>query len=59
MVQWLGVGAFTTVAWVQSLIGKLRFHKPRMQSGQDGKKKIGNEDLFESCIHSKLEFHAF
>ena len=37
MVQWLGVGAFTTMAWVQSLIGELRFHKPRRQSGKKRK----------------------
>ena len=28
MVQWLGLQAFTAVAWVQSLVGKLRSHKP-------------------------------
>ena len=28
-VQWLGLRAFTAVAWVPSLVGKLRSHKPR------------------------------
>ena len=28
MVQWLGLGAFIAGAWVQSLVGELRFHKP-------------------------------
>ena len=29
MVQWLGLGAFTgKLAWVQSLVGELRSHKP-------------------------------
>ena len=27
-VQWLGLGTFIVVAWVQSLVGELRFHKP-------------------------------
>ena len=26
MVQWLGLGAFTAVAWVQSLVWELRSH---------------------------------
>ena len=28
MVQWLGLGAFITVAWVQSLVWELRSPKP-------------------------------
>ena len=28
LIQWLGLQAFTAVAWVQSLVGKLRSHKP-------------------------------
>ena len=28
MVQWLGFQAFTAMAWAQSLVGKLRSHKP-------------------------------
>ena len=32
VVQWLELGAFTAVAWVQSLVGELRF-------GQKKKKK--------------------
>ena len=28
MVQWLGFSAFTAVAWIQSLVGELRSHKP-------------------------------
>ena len=34
-VQWLGLGAFTARARVQSLVGKLRSCKPR-----DGPKKM-------------------
>ena len=29
VVQWLGLNAFTAVAWVQSLIGELKSCKPR------------------------------
>ena len=29
VVQWLGLPVFTAVAWVQSLVGELRSHKPR------------------------------
>ena len=29
VVQWLGLGAFTLVAWVQSLVGELRSYKPQ------------------------------
>ena len=28
MAQWLGLGAFTALAQVQSLLGELRSHKP-------------------------------
>ena len=28
MVQWLGLTAFTAVAWIQFLVGELRSHKP-------------------------------
>ena len=30
VVQWLGRGAFTARAWVQSLVGGLRFHKVKI-----------------------------
>ena len=36
VVWWLGFGTFTTVAWVQSLVGRLRSRKTR---GTDKKKK--------------------
>ena len=35
-VLWLRLSAFTARAWVQSLVGELRSHKPR---GQKKKKK--------------------
>jgi len=35
-VQWLRLGAFTTVALVQSLVEELKSHKPH---GTTGKKK--------------------
>ena len=28
VVGWLGFGAFSAVAWVDSLVGELRSHKP-------------------------------
>ena len=28
LIQWLGFQAYTAMAWVQSLVGKLRSHKP-------------------------------
>ena len=36
-VQWLGLGAFTARAQVQSLVEELRSHKP---PGQERKKKV-------------------
>ena len=35
-VQWLGLGAFTAVAQVQSLVGELRSHKPCIGGGVGG-----------------------
>ena len=39
-VQWLGPGAFTAVAWVQSLVRELRSHK-LIQATQQSQKKGG------------------
>ena len=36
-IQWLGLDAFTSVAWVQSLVGELRSRKPH---GMARKKRI-------------------
>ena len=36
MVQWLGLGTFTAMAWVQSLVRELRSYKPL---GVDKKKE--------------------
>ena len=36
VVQWLGLGIFTAMAWVQSLVGELRSHEPH---GMEKKKK--------------------
>ena len=38
-VQWLGLGAFTSVAWVQSLVGEVRSCKPRGTAKKKKKKK--------------------
>lgn len=40
MVQWVGLGAFSVVAPVQSLVGELRFHK---QSCGENKKQTQNK----------------
>ena len=40
LVQWLGLGAFTVRAQVQSLVGELRSHKPH---GQIKKKEKDQE----------------
>ena len=39
VIQWLGLHAFTARAWVQSLVGELRSHKP-FSVGKKKKKKI-------------------
>ena len=40
VVLWLGFGAFTALAWVQSLVRELRSHK---LSSMTKKKKIKNK----------------
>ena len=45
-VPWLGFQAFNVIAWVQSLVRELRFHKPH---GTDKKKKKYKE------VKNKLE----
>ena len=45
VVQWLGLGAFTLVAWVQSLVGELRSYK--LQGTAKWKKGVNQSvDLF-------------
>ena len=39
VVQWLGLGAFTAGAWVQSLIGELTFYKPHGMAKKRKKKE--------------------
>ena len=39
MAQWLGLGAFTALAWVQSLVGELRSQKPRGAAKKKKEKK--------------------
>ena len=38
MVQWLGCGTFTAIAWVQPLVGEIRSHKP-LSTAQKNKTK--------------------
>ena len=52
MVQWLGLGTFTAMAWVQSLVRELRSYKPL---GVDKKKKKRKkEGLLPNTIYKKL-----
>lgn len=40
-VQWLGLGAFTTMALVQSLVEELKSRKPHGTTGK--KKRVGRD----------------
>ena len=42
MVQWLGCGTFTAIAWVQPLFREIRSHKP-LSTAKKKKKKTNNE----------------
>ena len=42
VVQWLGLGAFTAMARVRSLVGELRSCRPRGVAKKINKKKIKN-----------------
>ena len=42
VVQWLGPCPFTGVTWVQSLVGKLRTHKPCSLAKKEKKKRRRN-----------------
>ena len=49
--QWLELDAFTAGAWVQSLVGKRRFHKPCGMAKK--KKKTENSTL---TLHHNAKF---
>ena len=51
-VQWLGVGTFTAMAWVQSLVGELRSGKPRSAT-----KKKKNLSWFSVALRIKRKLH--
>ena len=55
MVQWLGIGAFTSVAWIQSLVGELRSGKPCMRK-QNKNKKHNNKAIFFFKVFIYLGF---
>ena len=42
VVQWLGLSAFTAVAWVQALVRELRSHKLPSMAKKKKKKKKSN-----------------
>ena len=50
MVQWLGLQAFTAVAWVQSLVGELRSRKVGGMAKNKQKKKIHAEIFKVTCL---------
>ena len=54
MVQWLGFGAFTTVAWIQSPVWKLRPHIKLLHSTVKKRKK----DYIFKIFRYKVHFHA-
>ena len=56
VVQWLGLGAFTAMAWVQTLVGELRSHFP--QATQRSQKNIYIY-FFSSLIVSNLIIYTF
>ena len=54
--QWLELDAFTAGAWVQSLVGKRRFHKP---CGMEKKKKKQKKNKTENStltLHHNAKF---
>ena len=51
VVQWLGLGSSTSVAWVQSLVQELRFHK----SSSAAKKKKKKNQKYKGLIRTQLE----
>ena len=54
MVQWLGLGTFAAVAWVQSLVGELRSCKPQdeMERFPDGGTETQRGKLTCSMSHN-------
>ena len=60
MVQWLGLGAFTAVAWVQSLVGELRSYKLCSAAKKKKKEKSGGiiGNLYFP-FHSTMNFLKF
>ena len=53
MVQWLGLGAFTDVAQVQSLVRELRSHKLRGTAKTNKKQKKQTQNFYTSHRSSK------
>ena len=58
-VQWLELGAFTVVAWVQALVKKQRFFKP-CSTAKQNKTKQNKTRLGRQYTHSmpSVYFHA-
>jgi len=47
VVQWLGLGTFNVVAWVQSLVGDTKIPKAVRHSQKKKKKKTQREISFQ------------
>ena len=59
-VQWLGPGAFTAEAWVQSLAGELRSCKPHSGAKKEEEKKLNKQTklclVLLSLVYSAQSF---
>ena len=55
MVQWLGLGAFTAGAWVRSLVGELRSHKPHSEAGKKNSENARNSNGFRHSLTQGLK----
>ena len=59
----MGFGAFTAVAWVQSLAGELGPHKPCSMVKKKKKKKVSHKRLKtnkqKACLLGKVKYAIF
>ena len=55
MVQWLGLGAFTAGAWVRSMVGELRSHKPHSEGGKKNSENARNSNGFRHSLTQGLK----
>ena len=56
MAQWLGFGAFTSVAWVQSQVWELRFHiKPLHAMAKQQQQQLNEFDAFIKWMENPVQ----